>query len=119
MKRTPLTRKTRLKAKTKLKARRVSKRFANRRHPAFAAWVRSGLCLIGEQCFGTGVEACHVTSRGAGGDDLGNLVPMCRAHHREQHQIGIRSFERKYGVDLKAHAKHLAAIFAGLDAPDR
>lgn len=112
MKRTPLHRKTRLKAGTKrLKVRRRSKRFAARRDPAYATWVRSGLCLIGDQCFGTGVDACHVKSRGAGGDDRGNLIPLCRSHHREQHQIGLRSFERKYGVDLMAHAQHLATVY--------
>ena len=110
-----LRRKTRLKAGTKrLTVRRRSKRFAARRDPAYAKWVRSGLCLIGEQCFGTGVEACHVKTRGAGGDDRGNLVPLCRQHHREQHTIGIRSFGRKYGVDLLAHAQHLATVYAGL-----
>ena len=103
MKRTPLRRTTRLKAGTKrLKVRRRSKRFAARRDPVYAKWVRSGLCLIGEQCFG------------AGGDDRGNLVPLCRQHHREQHQIGLRSFERKYDVDLTAHAQHLATVYAGL-----
>ena len=85
MKRTPLRRTTRLKAGTKrLKVRRRSKRFAARRDPVYAKWVRSGLCLIGEQCFGAGVDACHVKTRGAGGDDRGNLVPLCRQHHRDR-----------------------------------
>lgn len=116
MKRTPLTRKTRLKAGKPLKARGKSKRFARRRDPAYARWVRSGLCLIGDQCFGVGVDACHVKTRGAGGDDRGNLVPLCREHHREQHQIGIQTFQRKYGVDLAAHAHHLATVYAKREA---
>ena len=36
------------------------------------------------------------------------LVPLCDKHHKEGHQKGWKTFERKYGVDLKAIAKELA-----------
>jgi hypothetical protein len=26
--------------------------------------------------------------------------PLCRIHHTERHMIGIRTFERKYGVQV-------------------
>jgi len=32
-------------------------------------------------------------------------------HHRYQHHIGIRSFEREYGLDLSAAAAALAAQY--------
>jgi hypothetical protein len=71
-------------------------RFPHRRHPAFLAWLRTYPCVL---C-GNSAEPAHVKSRGAGGDDIGNTVPLCRTHHREQHDTGIQSFARKYGIDL-------------------
>lgn len=108
MKRTPLTRKTRLKAKTKLKARRIAKRFAARRDPAYADWIRQMVCLV---CCGRPAEAAHVRSRGAGGDDRGNLVPLCHQHHAEQHRIGIRSFADRYDINLVGTAANLGAVY--------
>jgi hypothetical protein len=43
-------------------------------------------------------QACHITVRKLGGDGLENLMPLCAVEHRIQHQIGIRSFVRKYGL---------------------
>jgi hypothetical protein len=31
-------------------------------------------------------------------------VSLCRAHHAEQHRIGTRAFDDKYGIDLWALA---------------
>jgi hypothetical protein len=31
------------------------------------------------------------------------------AHHHEQHQIGQRAFEAKYGIDMKEIARELGA----------
>ena len=51
-------------------------------------------CLI---CFRRPADPAHHVSRGAGGDDSeANVAALCRAHHREQHRIGIESFEEKY-----------------------
>ena len=39
----------------------------------------------------------HVTTRGAGGGDTpDNVMPLCRRHHSERHQIGIGQMIRKY-----------------------
>lgn len=39
----------------------------------------------------------HVTTRGAGGDDVeNNLVPLCSAHHTEIHQVGNQAMADKY-----------------------
>lgn len=84
-----------------------SKRFAQRRDPAYCARIRTHPCLIGASCSGR-IECAHVVSRGAGGDDRGNTVPLCTRHHREQHRIGVTSFARRYGLDLAFEATVLA-----------
>lgn len=39
----------------------------------------------------------HLTSRGASGDDTeDNLLPLCRKHHTEIHQIGLKSMCWKF-----------------------
>lgn len=35
----------------------------------------------------------------------------CDAAHEEQHAIGIRSFQKRYGVDLKAIARQLTEVY--------
>lgn len=37
------------------------------------------------------------------------MMPLCRTHHREQHQIGQPAFERKYGIDMEVKAAEFAA----------
>ena len=75
------------------------RRFANKRWPALQEYVRGRPCDVGGAftgiCDGP-TEAAHVRSRGAGGEDANNTVSLCRKHHREQHRIGIQSFETKY-----------------------
>lgn len=51
-------------------------------------------------------EACHVRTRRNNGDRA-NLVPLCSSHHKEQHQKGIKTFERMYDLDLRAIAADL------------
>ena len=70
----------------------------------YRAWIRTQPCII---C-GRDAEPCHVRSRGAGGTDLGNIVPMCRIHHTEQHKIGIKTFQAKWRVDMVALALQYA-----------
>jgi len=85
-------------------------RFPKLRDDDYRAWIRSLPCAV-SGCLWRWqrVECAHVKSRGAGGDDVANCVPLCMSHHRYQHQIGIRSFEREYGLDLSAAAAALAA----------
>ena len=53
------------------------------------------------------VEAAHAKSRGAGGDRR-HLIPLCAAHHAEQHRRGVRTFEHLYDLDLRAEADRIA-----------
>lgn len=58
------------------------------------AEVRAKPCCI---CGRWPSDPSHVKSRGSGGPDTPwNVVPMCREHHREWHQIGPSKFLRKY-----------------------
>ena len=61
------------------------------------------------------VQAAHVRARGMGGcnGSRRDLVPLCAAHHRQQHEIGIRSFELLYELDLKEWAARIAADLDG------
>ena len=89
-----------------------------------AVFVRGLPCLV---CRARPVDPAHVRSRGAGGHAWigdpdnpatarGNLVPLCRKHHREQHDTGLRSFETKHGLVLAAEAERIGEEFAGPDA---
>ena len=94
------------------KADKSKRRFANLRDEAYQGWIRQQPCVIsGEitafRCVGP-VECAHVKSRGAGGTDRGNCLPLCASHHRYQHAIGARSFEKVFRLDL-------AAVAAALD----
>lgn len=63
--------------------------------------VRGRPCLI---C-GQPSDPAHVRGRGAGGDDVAtNVVPLCRLHHREQHQLGWSRFlDRHPSVEQRLH----------------
>lgn len=70
--------------------------------------VRGMACLAAsDRCAGP-IEAAHARSRGAGGDRY-QLVPLCSAHHREQHSVGVRTFQTRHGIDLLAAAARIAA----------
>lgn len=65
-----------------------------------ALWIAQLNCLV---CGRIPSEAAHVKSRGAGGTSE-HLVPICTAHHYEQHTIGIKTFQDKYHLDLTLEA---------------
>jgi hypothetical protein len=69
------------------------------RSPAHLAFIRSLPCIV---CFRErNIEAAHVGRRGMGQkcSDLETL-PLCSLHHREQHRIGLRQFQRSYELDI-------------------
>lgn len=113
---TPLPRVTKDPDKRRrLKARR-DRQFGRDDAGDFAAFVRSFGCLVGRLTnWRTGcetpIEAAHLRSRGAHPSEpgVGNLVPLCRAHHRQQHEL-----ERLYDIelDLRSEAIRLAGEWA-------
>lgn len=76
---------------------------------SFILWLHGLVCGI-PGCEARDVEQAHAKSRGAGGTWRDSL-PLCRAHHREQHQLGLLTFETKYGVDLRSLAAATVALW--------
>lgn len=74
-------------------------------------WVRSLECCVPYCDTPWGAEFAHIRSAANAGVALkphdASGVPLCRRHHAEQHQIGQRSFEDKYHIDLTALADEL------------
>jgi len=121
----PLKRSTRMKSRN---AKRKGSAFPKRRVPEHCDWIRERPCLLSRWalwsplvedwpsgggydmtshgCVGA-VQVCHIKTRGAGGDDRKNVVPLCGMAHDEQHRIGIPTFEKRWGVNLKAEAERL------------
>ncbi len=106
MKRTPM-RRSRLRRRTPLRSRGRS-RFPGRRQPDYKAWIATLPCLV---TGGWPVDPAHVRSRGAAGSDYANIVPLTHRLHRELHDMGRRTFEAKYGVDLAREAALLAVRY--------
>lgn len=82
-------------------------RFAGLKLDDFRAWVRARKCILDGDGWLTGCryenhqsDPCHVETKARGAGDEANLVPMCRAHHQEQHDYGLRSFERFHAEQL-------------------
>jgi len=86
---------------------------AGRLHPD---WEPSMGWLL-HQCVGP-VRACHLKSRGSGGQDAGNLWPGCDGAHDEQYRRGIRTFEERWAVTLawecaRREAEYLSGVERG------
>src|SRR5436190_2535543 len=71
--------------------------------PGHRAWVRRHHCSVPE-CKRLPIECAHVRCGQDGGVGLKPadkwVISLCAYHHREQHQIGQRSFENKYSIDM-------------------
>lgn len=71
-------------------------------------------CLVcGHESIET-VELHHVRCAATSGVGLKPpnefLVPLCSKHHREGHQIGWKTWQEKYEIDLAAEVAILAKI---------
>ena len=68
-------------------------------------FVKSLPCLVkNENCYGR-TDAHHVKTRGSGGKEKNNLVPLCRAHHIYIHSCGKNTFSKRFNIDLEEIAK--------------
>ena len=62
--------------------------------PELLELYRNSPCLI---CGSTPSDPHHLTTTGSGGgDNVQNLVSLCRKHHTEIHSIGMHKFSFKY-----------------------
>ena len=84
--------------KQKMGAREVERRV----YSVHRAFVRRHACVV-PGCDGRPTEFAHVKTRGSGGHDSSGIA-LCSQHHKEQHSIGILTFQRRYGLDLWAIA---------------
>ena len=47
-------------------------------------------------------DAHHWKTKGAGGrDEMSNLVSLCRTHHQEFHQVGVKTFYERFGMRME------------------
>jgi hypothetical protein len=79
--------------------------------PGHRAWVRRHCCSV-PGCSRRPIECAHVRHGTDGGTGIKPsdkwAISLCEFHHREQHQIGERAFERLYAIDLVALAEAFA-----------
>ena len=85
--------------------KRNAPRIAEKSAPAFLQWLRGRQCAVAlvnrDECAGK-IEAAH--TYGAGDKGIGTknsdryAIPLCSAHHAEQHRRGWKTFERDYGI---------------------
>lgn len=69
------------------------KRYEHAEHIKF---IKTLPCIINHNCVGP-VDCEHWKTKGSGGgDNLSNLNPMCRKHHIEKGQLGVKSFWERY-----------------------
>jgi 5-methylcytosine-specific restriction endonuclease McrA len=56
-------------------------------------------------------DPAHVVARGMGGVNSSDAmcVPLCRRCHREQHDVGIETFQVRHNINLALVADELAA----------
>ena len=75
-------------------------------------WVRGHRCCV-PGCDKKPIEAAHVRSGTGGGMGMKPhdrwVISLCSTHHHEQHSIGERPFEKRYGIDMKALAIEFAS----------
>lgn len=135
MKRSPLKRKAPLRRKAALPkarkplARKGQPRFKQGRDPDYLAWIRTQPCWcvkrglwdgerhINHHACSHDVEPAHIKSRGAGGPDRGNVLPLCRSTHGYQHNVGLKTWAANYHAtvdDLKEAARELDARYRAL-----
>lgn len=81
--------------------------------PAHRAWVRKHHCCV-PGCMRWPIECAHVRRGTDGGIALKPsdwwVVSLCSHHHQEQHRLGERGFELKYGLDLLELAVRFARL---------
>lgn len=112
---TPLRRSGRPRPK-RLKPRRRAAPFL----PEYRAWISALPCLLyghpgASPCQTWGAhrsDVAHVKTR-RNASDQANLIPLCRGHHHEQHQHGVKTFAAKYGLDLSVKAEAYWIVYQG------
>lgn len=94
---------------------RNAPRPAEKSAPTFLQWLRGRPCFLADHWLGgcglapiprkSPVEAAHApdkASKGMGTKSTDAIaLPLCQAHHDEQHRIGWATFQAKYGFNAR------------------
>jgi hypothetical protein len=79
--------------------------------PGHRAWVRRHYCSV-PRCLRQPIECVHVRGRTDGGTGMKPtdrwVISLCVFHHREQHQIGERTFEENHSISMVDLAREFA-----------
>jgi hypothetical protein len=72
----------------------------------FHEWISSQTCHLeySGDCLNP-VKGHHIHSVGAGGVDKENEIPLCVRHHAMIHAKGVKTFARRWALDLEAVAR--------------
>ena len=88
--------------------------YPDRRHPEFMAWMLEKAKEGPRPCDGCDrwrtLDRAHLIAEGSAGDDIGNVVLLCRICHDRQEKR-TDAFIAETGRDLCARAAGYAAIF--------
>jgi len=84
------------------------------RNPGHLRFIRGFECSVTSSDFHGGkIEAAHVRIGTDGSMSVKPsdnwTIPLCGLHHNRQHMIGEATFEKEYGIDMKAIAEALWA----------
>jgi hypothetical protein len=105
-------------ARRRSKRERRAAKFVEHFHsPGFVYYTHQQLCVV-PGCPARDIDAAHERSRRAGGT-WRDVFPCCHGHHMEQETGGIRTFERRYRIDLKASAAAHAARWEAMSDVER
>jgi hypothetical protein len=111
VKRSPLTRRTRLKAvNAKRRKKEYTRCYESR---ARVAWAKRQPCMVFPSggCDGP-MENAHIVTDGMGRKaDSRYVVPLCHAHHCLLHVMGTALFERTYTISLAYGAEQTEAAW--------
>lgn len=77
--------------------------------PHRVLWVKSLPCLV-PGCDERNIDNAHVKSIASGGT-YRTIIPLCHAHHMEQHNAGIITFAERYGLNLARAATYTDAAY--------
>jgi hypothetical protein len=77
---------------------------------SYKVYILSHSCLV---CPSRDVDGDHLVARGRGSASQNDysLIPLCRQHHAERHQIGDAKFQVRYTVNLWREAWRLLSAW--------
>ena len=86
--------------------RKSDKADVGKRSPAHRAWVRGHICCACGST--TAIECAHVRTGTDGGVGMKPsdrwCISLCKNCHTRQHAMGEATFEKSYGINMKALA---------------